>query len=736
MGTQTEQFLTELSGARCAVPFQYLGLHERVGGKGLVLRAFQPAAAWVEVVDLTSGDVLGRMRREADSDLFLLNLPDRSAFFPYQLRLERRGQILEEDDPYQFRRSAFATGPVDHNRLYRELGAHKASLEREGGGTVDGVLFAVYAPHARRVSLVGPFNEWDGRRHPMQSSYEGTWRLFVPGLAVGSLYKYEISGPDGEMIPLKTDPFARFCEQPPGNAAIVHDEDAYAWSAADERWCAARREGGFQADQPLAIYEVHPGSWRRKDGRSLSYRELADELTAYVRDMGFTHIELMPVMEHPFEGSWGYQVTGMFAPTSRFGPPDDFKYFVDRCHEAGIGVIVDWVPAHFPADDHGLGRFDGTPLYEHSDPRRGWHPDWDTYIYDFGRWYVRDFLVSSAMFWVEHFHVDGIRVDAVASMLYLDYSRNPGEWTPNMFGGRENLEAIDFIKRMNETLGGEHPGVLTIAEESTAWPGVSRPTFDQGLGFGFKWNMGWMHDTLSYMSRDPVHRRFHHGDLTFGMVYAYDERFVLPLSHDEVVYGKGSLLGKMPGDDWQKYANLRLYYGFMYAHPGKKLLFMGCEIGQVREWNHDGELDWFLLENAPHEGLQTLVRDLNRLYAATPALFELDDSPEGFEWLDYTDADQGVVSFVRYPAGRRDDHVIVVSNLTPVVRHDYRIGVPGDSGYEEVLNTDSEFYGGSNVGNAGGLEAEPVAAHGRDYSLSVTLPPLATVYLKPNGSGD
>ncbi len=736
MGTQTDQFLTELSGARCAVPFQYLGLHDEGKGKGLVLRVFLPAAAGVEVIDLANGDALGRMQRRADSDLFLLNLPDRSEFFPYQLRVERGGKIVEEDDPYQFRRSAFASGPMDHNRLYRQLGAHKASLAREGGGEVDGVLFAVYAPHARRVSIVGPFNDWDGRRHPMQSSYEGTWRLFVPGLDAGALYKFEISGPDGQMIPLKTDPFARFCEQPPGNAAIVHDEEAYTWSVEDLRWCEARRSGGFRADQPLAIYEVHPGSWRRKDGRSLSYRELADELTAYVRDMGYTHIELMPVMEHPFEGSWGYQVTGMFAPTSRFGPPDDFKYFVDRCHQAGIGVIVDWVPAHFPADDHSLGRFDGTPLYEHSDPRRGWHPDWDTYIYDFGRWYVRDFLVSSAMFWVEHYHVDGIRVDAVASMLYLDYSRNAGEWTPNMFGGRENLEAIDFIKRMNETLGGEYPGVLTIAEESTAWPGVSRPTFDKGLGFGFKWNMGWMHDTLSYMSRDPIHRRFHHGDLTFGMVYAYDERFVLPLSHDEVVYGKGSLLGKMPGDDWQKYANLRLYYGFMYGHPGKKLLFMGGEIGQVREWNHDGELDWFLLENAPHKGLQALVRDLNRLYTQTPALFQLDDSPEGFEWLDYTDADQGVVSFVRYPGGQRKDHVIVVSNLTPVVRHEYRIGVPGTSRYEEILNTDSEFYGGSNAGNAGGLDAEPVPAHGRDHSLSVTLPPLATVYLRPTGVSD
>ncbi len=724
----TAFFLDELAGARCAVPFQFLGLHPGPEGKGLVLRAWMPDTDWVELIDRGAGRSLGRLERVGETDLFIKRLPRRRRIFPYQLRAARRDQQFTTDDPYQFRKAVFARGAEDHNRLYRYLGAHLETLEAEAGGRVSGVRFSVYAPAARSVSVVGPFNDWDGRRHPMQSSYEGVWRLFVPGLKTGALYKFEIKGPDGQQLPAKADPFGFYSEQAPGNASIVLDQDAYAWG--DDDWLAARRDGGYRSDRPMSIYEVHAGSWRRTDGRSLSYRELADELVPYVKEMGFTHVEFLPLTEHPFSGSWGYQPTGMFAATSRFGPPDDLKYLIDRCHAEGIGVIMDWVPAHFPSDPHGLGRFDGTPLYEHPDPRRGWHPDWDTYVYDFGKPWVRDFLVSSAMYWAEVFHVDGLRVDAVASMLYLDYSRSPGQWIPNMFGGNENLEAIDFIKRTNEVVQGEHPGVLMIAEESTAWPGVSRPTYDGGLGFGFKWNMGWMHDTLGYFSRDPLYRKYHHGDLTFGLVYAWDEHFILPLSHDEVVYGKGSLLGKMPGDDWQRRANLRLYYGFMYAHPGKKLLFMGGELAQPSEWNHDGQLAWELLDDPDHQGVKDLVRDLNRFYSEHAAFWELDDSPEGFSWIDYSDAEQGVVAFVRHDRARAAP-VVVVCNLTPVVREGYRVGLPSGGSWREALNTDAELYGGSNVGNSGRVDAEAVSSHGRNFSATLTLPPLATLYLTP-----
>jgi len=724
--------LDELRDARCAVPFQFLGLHPNPDGKGLILRVWMPDTEWVEVVDLGARRSLGRMERVGQSDLFVKRFPRRRRMFPYRLRLSRDGRPSTTEDPYQFRRSVFARGPEDHNRLYRYLGAHLDSLEREGGGDVAGVRFSVYAPAARSVSVVGEFNGWDGRRHPMQSSYEGVWRLFVPGLEAGALYKFEIKGPEGERLPPKADPFGFYNEQPPGNASIVMDHGAYAWT--DEAWLEQRRQQGYRNDQPVSIYEVHAGSWRRRDGRSLTYRELADELVPYVKEMGFTHIEFLPLTEHPFAGSWGYQPTGLFAACSRFGPPEDLKFLVDRCHAEGIGVILDWVPAHFPSDEHGLGRFDGTPLYEHPDPRRGWHPDWDTYIYDFGKPWVRDFLVSSAMYWIEAFHIDGLRVDAVASMLYLDYSRAPGQWIPNMFGGNQNLEAIDFIKRANEVVHGEYPGVLTIAEESTAWPGVSRPTYDGGLGFGFKWNMGWMHDTLSYMSRDPLYRKYHHGDLTFGLVYAWDETFILPLSHDEVVYGKGSLLGKMPGDEWQRRANLRMYYGFMFAHPGKKLLFMGQEFGQPTEWNHDAQLPWELLDDPGHAGIQRLLKDLNHRYRELPALWELDAAPEGFAWIDYSDADNGVVAFVRNDTARQAP-VVVVCNLTPVVRQAYRIGVPSGGGWREVLNTDSEIYGGSNAGNAGRVAAQSVPSHGRSHSVELTLPPLATLYLAPEGGG-
>ena len=724
----SEHLLAELGTAMCAVPFEGLGLSERPDGPGIVLRVWQPDTEWVEVVDRRRRQVLGRMERVGPSDMFELAFPRRRKFFPYLLRISSHGQVRESLDPYQFRTATFADRPTDPVRLYNNLGAQIESLTGDGGKETEGVLFSVYAPSARAVSVVGDFNSWDGRRHPMQSSYEGIWRLFIPGIGDGEIYKYEIKGPGGNLLPAKADPFGMYCEQPPGNASIVLDRKAYEWQDGD--YCWLRDEKGYASDVPVSIYEVHPASWRRHpDGRHYSYRELAETLIPYVREMGFTHIELMPITEHPFLGSWGYQTTAMFAPSSRYGSPDDFKYFVDQCHLAGVSVILDWVPAHFPGDDHGLALFDGTALFEHPDPRRGWHPDWSTYIYDYGRQFVRDFLVSSALYWVEEYHVDGLRVDAVASMLYLDYSRNPGEWVPNIYGGNENLEAIDFIKQMNEVVLREHPGVMTIAEESTAWPKVSRPTYEGGLGFGFKWNMGWMHDTLSYMSKDPVYRKYHHGDLTFSLVYAFDEHFILPLSHDEVVHGKGSLIGKMPGDEWQKHANLRLYYAFMYAHPGKKLIFMGGELGQIREWNHDWELDWGLIQNPLHGGMQQMMKDLNHVYAAEPALFEVDFSGDGFEWIDHMDADQGVIAFQRRPSDGSSG-VIVVCNLTPIVREVYRVGVTEAGEYREILNTDAADYGGGNVGNAGRVTAVQVGAHGRDWSLELALPPLATLYLK------
>jgi 1,4-alpha-glucan branching enzyme len=724
----TTRMLEELTAARCAVPFQLLGLQPAASGKGFVLRAWRPSTEWVEVFDLDARRSLGRMQRVGESDLFVKRLPRRSRAFAYRLRISRGGRVYEDEDPYQFRGSVFSRTPEDRSRLHRHHGAHLVTLESDAGRPASGVRFAVHAPAARSVSVVGTFNDWDGRRHPMQSSYDGTWRLFVPGVEAGALYKFEIRGPDGEALALKTDPFGRFMEQPPGHASIVTDPAPYPWR--DEHWMRRRRETGYRNDQPMAIYELHAASWRRQDGRPLSYAELAGTLPGYLRDMGFTHVEFLPLTEHPFAGSWGYQPTGMFAPYSRLGPPDDLRALIDALHAHDIGVILDWVPGHFPSDAHGLARFDGTPLYEHSDPRRGWHPDWDTYVYDFGRPWVRDFLVSSALYWIEEFHFDGLRVDAVASMLYLDYSRKAGEWVPNMFGGNQNFEAIDFIKRFNEAIHGEHPGVLTIAEESTAWAGVSRPTYDGGLGFGFKWNMGWMHDTLSYMSRDPIYRRYHHGELTFGLIYAWNENFVLPLSHDEVVHGKGSLLGKMPGDPWQKRANLRLYLAFMYAHPGKKLLFMGAELGQPEEWNHDTELNWGLLATPEHQGIQALVRDLNRLYREHPAMWSADPLPEGFEWIDFSDADHGVLAFLRHDAARQRQ-VLVVCNFTPTVQQGYRLGVPAGSAYREILNTDSALYGGSNVGNAGWVHAEPVPSHGRSHSLALTLPPLAALYFEP-----
>ncbi|HZW59271.1 MAG TPA: 1,4-alpha-glucan branching protein GlgB, partial [Woeseiaceae bacterium] len=611
----------------------------------------------------------------------------------------------------------YLLGEGSHQNLSRTLGSHCMHC-----GGVAGTRFAVWAPNAMRVSVVADFNGWDGRVHPMRfHAGNGLWEIFIPGVGHGALYKYELLDRDGELLPLKTDPLAHYFEGPPGNASIVY-QSRYRWR--DRSWRASRAaDGGLQ--QPLSIYEVHAGSWRRRGNRWLSWRELADDLVAYVLEMDFTHIELMPVSEHPFDGSWGYQPIGLFAPTQRFGEPDDFRYFVDHCHAAGIGVIVDWVPAHFPRDQHGLGRFDGSALYEHEDPRLGEHADWGTLVFNYGRPEVANYLLGSAIHWIDDFHIDGLRVDAVASMLYLDYSRKPGQWLPNKDGGNENFEAVAFLKRFNEIVHAH--GAISLAEESTTWPGVSRPVYAGGLGFTYKWNMGWMNDTLRYMQEDPIHRRFHHDKITFGPVYAFDENFVLPLSHDEVVHGKRSLLGRMPGDEFQRFANLRAYLGFMFGHPGKKLLFMGNEFAQEREWNHDAALDWALLDKPLHRGMQHMVRDLNTLYRSTPALFRSDTNRDGFQWINWQDRDFSALSWIR----RSDDgaFVICVCNFTPVVRYDYALGVPQSGHYHEIFNSDAVEYGGSGVHQRGGIATRAHAMHGQAQSIGLALPPLATVML-------
>jgi 1,4-alpha-glucan branching enzyme len=621
-------------------------------------------------------------------------------------------------------------GEGHHRRLWEMLGAHPRLHE----GVV-GVSFAVWAPNAKAVRVVGDWNSWDGRVHPMRSlGSSGVWEIFLPGVAAGAHYKYELVTSDGRLI-LKTDPMAFALEPPPDTASVVVDDPAHEWG--DDAWMQARSTTNLLRS-PMAVYEVHLGSWRHADGdgedRRLTYRELAEQLPAYVADLGFTHVEMMPVAEHPFSGSWGYQVSGYYAPTSRFGSPDDFRALVDALHQRGIGVILDWVPAHFPRDEFALARFDGTALYEHADPRQGEQPDWGTLVFNFGRNEVRNFLVANALYWIEQFHADGLRVDAVASMLYLDYSRQEGQWVPNRFGGRENLDAVAFVKELNEAVFGLHPGATVIAEESTAWPGVSRPTYLGGLGFGFKWNMGWMHDTLDYFSHDPVHRRFHHGELTFGLLYAWTENFVLPLSHDEVVHGKGSLLNKMPGDRWQQLANLRALFGWMWAHPGKQLLFMGGEFGQEREWNHETQLDWWILDQwDEHRRLRSMVRSLNEVYRAEPALWENDMDPGGFAWIDANDGEQSVLSFLRRRAdGGVADAVACVANLTPVPRYGYRIGLPAPGRWRELLNTDAVEWGGSGVGNYGAVVADEMPWHGQRWSAAITLPPLGVLWLTPD----
>jgi 1,4-alpha-glucan branching enzyme len=708
-------------------PFAVLGPHPTE--KGVAIRAMLPDAARVWVIAREDERSLGEMERIHPNGFYSVVLDGAEAPLDYRLRIETGHDARIIEDPYRFppvlgETDVYLLAEGTHQDLYRRLGAHPMELAGH-----EGVAFAVWAPNASQVSVIGDFNGWDGRCHPMRRRIEcGVWELFIPGLDAGQGYKFEIKGPGGEILPLKADPLAFYCERPPLTASRIQGLPDREWR--DEAWLAAR-EAASRRDAPISIYECHLGSWMRvpeEGARYLSYAELGERLVPYVKELGFTHIELLPITEHPFDGSWGYQPIGLFAPTSRHGTPGQFAAFVERCHQEGLGVILDWVPGHFPTDAHGLGLFDGTHLYEHADPRQGFHLDWNTLIYNFGRREVANFLLSSALYWLDCFHLDGLRVDAVASMLYLDYSREAGQWLPNVHGGRENLEAIDFLRRMNELAYSRFPGIATVAEESTAWPGVSQPTHSGGLGFGYKWNMGWMHDTLVYMSKDPVHRRWHHNQMTFGMVYAFSENFVLPLSHDEVVHGKGSLLGKMPGDRWQKFANLRAYFGYMFAHPGKKLLFMGGELAQEREWNHDASLDWHLLDDPSHRGMQSLIRDLNAAYRSLPALHELDCEPGGFDWVEGGDAERSVFAFLRY--GRDPAHpVLAVSNFTPVPQHGYRLGVPYPGYYREVVNSDAAIYGGSNLGNAGGVWAEPVPSHGQPYSLQLTLPPLGSLLL-------
>jgi 1,4-alpha-glucan branching enzyme len=708
-------------------PFAVLGPHDSSDGR--VIRVFLPGAIKVEVLRRSDGAVLSALEPGSESGLFENMIGELAA---YRLRIFWQDAVQETEDPYSF---SLLLGDVDihllnegrHFELAHCLGAQSVTIDG-----VSGVRFAVWAPNATRVAVVGDFNSWDRRRHPMRVRYSaGIWELFVPRVAPGSHYKYDILGPGGVQVPWKADPVARQTEAPPSTASVVPQQDRHRWR--DEAWMAAR--GKRQApDAPIAIYEAHLGSWLKpgEHGQAGALWDFAIErLVPYLVDMGFTHLELLPITEHPFGGSWGYQPLGMFAPTARFGPPEGLLRFVDALHNAGIGIILDWVPAHFPNDAHGLARFDGTALYEHLDPREGFHQDWNTYIYNFGRREVQGFLIASALYWLEQFHVDGLRVDAVASMLYRDYSRKAGEWIPNIYGGRENIEAIGFLRHLNAVVAERCPGAIMIAEESTAWPGVSRPISSGGLGFSYKWNMGWMHDTLDYMTNDPIHRLYHHHDMTFGLLYAFTENFILPLSHDEVVYGKRSLIGKMPGDHWQRFANLRAYFGFMWGHPGKKLIFMGGEIAQEREWNHDHDLDWPSLEEPAHVGVQRVVRDLNRLYTSEPALHQHDCEANGFQWTVGDDSANSVFSFVRYAANRAP--ILVACNMTPVPRRGYRIGVPLGGSWREIFNSDSTYYGGSNAGNDGIVESHDIAAHGHAHSVELILPPLATIYLRHDG---
>jgi 1,4-alpha-glucan branching enzyme len=729
--TRDDQRLDAVAAGTDDDPFAILGRHETHlnGHPAVVVRTMQPAASRVELV---TPDGVTPMDRRRSAGLFEATVPLKGALSDvvYRLRVYEGSNVREIIDPYQFGQvltdfdlHLFSEGT--HYRAWERFGSHHVTVDG-----IAGVYFAVWAPNAQRVSVIGDFNHWDGRVHPMRRLVpSGVWEIFVPNLADGVCYKYEVRTAAGHLLE-KADPYAQRFEVPPNTASIIWPSGRYEWG--DSEWLRDRPSFGGWHERPMTIYEVHLGSWRRvpeQGNRYLTYRELADSLIPYVREMGYTHIELMPVMEHPFSGSWGYQVIGFFAPTSRFGTPDDFRYFVDQCHRHGVGVILDWVPGHFPKDQHGLAQFDGTSLYEHADPRKGEHMDWGTLIFNYGRNEVRTFLMSNALYWLEEFHVDGLRVDAVASMLYLDYSRRHGEWIPNQYGGRENLEAVAFLQQLNTETHGRVPGTITVAEESTSWPAVSRPTYVGGLGFTCKWNMGWMHDILEYAKEDPVHRRWHHGQITFSMLYAFTENFVLPFSHDEVVHGKRSMLDKMPGDVWQKHATLRALYGYMFGHPGKKLMFMGSEFGQWREWNVDSSLDWHLLGDPMHQGLLRWVRDVNHTYQREASMHQVDFEPAGFAWIDCNDNDNSVISMIRR-ARDPQDFTVMLANFTPVPRPGYRIGVPAGGWYRELLNSDGELYGGGNVGNGGGAMADDQPSHGFSHSLTVTVPPLGFVLFK------
>ena len=712
--------LEKILQARHHNPFEILGYH--TSGDKATITVFAPQAESIWLLPDEQP-----LERIPNTDFFQWQGPASKIQPPYQLKqIEKSGYEFSYYDPYTFPPQLsdfdiYLYGEGHHWNIYRILGAHHHSVDN-----VDGVLFATWAPNAERVSIVGDFNHWDGRCHPLRTrGASGLWELFIPGLTTDTLYKFEIRNRDSGQILTKTDPYGRGFEVRPKTAAIVQSDDPYSWQ--DQAWMTQRGQSDW-LHAPMAIYEVHLGSWQKDDnGEFLNYRELAHRLVDYVKQTGFTHIELLPVTEHPLDDSWGYQSTGYFAPTSRFGSPEDFRYFMDYCHQHGIGVLLDWVPAHFPKDEFGLARFDGSALYEHEDPRKGEHRDWGTLIYNFGRNEVKNFLLSSALFWLEEFHIDGLRVDAVASMLYLDYSREDGEWVPNIHGGNENLEAISFLRELNTAVHSQHPGAVVMAEESTAWPQVTRPVDIGGLGFSMKWNMGWMHDSLDYFAKDPIHRHYHHDRLTFGLLYLFHENFILPFSHDEVVHGKSSMLNKMPGDEWQRFANLRLLYTYMYTYPGKKLLFMGCEFGQGTEWNANAVLDWYVLEYDFHKGVKSLVSDLNQMYREHTALHHQDFSPKGFEWIDCHDSDQSVLSYLRKDG---DETLVVILNFTPVVRENYRIGVPEAGQYQEIFNSDSMYYTGSNKGNGAPLGTDDIAWMNRPVSLALELPPLAGVVLR------
>ncbi|MBP7461927.1 MAG: 1,4-alpha-glucan branching protein GlgB [Candidatus Delongbacteria bacterium] len=728
--TETQE-LKKISSVSHHDPFIILGQHhlDPIKRHGIIIRTYQPYAEAVHLVETTTGKIYP-MNPTDIQGFFKAEFPRRRNFFAYTYQIDYPGGYRDMiEDPYRFlpvisEYDLYLFNEGNHHYAYNFLGSHSMTVDGIGG-----VLFAVWAPSARSISVVGDFNRWDGRLHPMRiRGSSGIWELFIPNLGEGCLYKYEIHPQQGDPF-LKSDPYGYYQEMRPKTASIVY-EHRYHWQDADY---IAHRDQSKSLNQPVTIYEVHPGSWRRvpdENNRPLSYRELADQIIPYMQDMGYTHLELMPILEHPLDDSWGYQVTGYYAATSRFGPPDDLKYLIDQCHQHQIGVILDWVPGHFPRDAMGLARFDGTHLYEHQDPREGEHPDWGTLIFNYGRNEVRSFLLSNAVFWMKEFHFDGLRMDAVASMLYRDYGKKAGEWIPNQFGGKENLEAISLIRKINEVIYSYFPNAMMIAEESTAFSGVSRPVYLGGLGFGYKWNMGWMHDTLLYFSKDPIHRQYHHNHITFSLLYAFSENYILVLSHDEVVHGKKSLLDKMPGDMWQKFANLRLYLSFMMTHPGKKLLFMGGELGQWKEWDFKTSLDWHLLEFTPHRKFKKFVQDLNHLYLQSPALWEDDNQPESFEWIDFRDTRNSVLSYIR--RGKEPGTIMItVLNMTPVPREDYRIGVPVYAYYQECLNSDSGIYWGSNLGNNGGIQADGIAWQGQPFSLLLTLPPLSALILKP-----